>query len=396
MSAIEDSAAVAARSAAGALIVGADERRPTRAILHVAAPAQVGGLESVLQLLAVGQRRRGDRVIVAAILARQDASAPWRDRLRAAGVAVEPIAYPGRSYVSQARALVRLFRRERPALVHTHGYHADVVGGLAARRVGVPTVTTVHGFTGGGWKNWFYERLQRRAFRRFDAVVAVSHAMKPELERGGVPAARLYVVPNAFAADVAPVSRAEARSALGLGAGGVRVGWVGRLSAEKGADVVISAFARLGPHVRLSVIGDGAERGTLDRLARRLGVRDRITWHGVVPDAGRLLAAFDVVVLSSRSEGTPMVLLEAMAAGAPVVATRVGGIPDVVSSAEALLVEPEDPRALAAAITTTLADGRAAAARAAAARERLARDFAVDPWLDRIDAVYDAVARRPG
>src|SRR5918911_3109981 len=185
MSAIEDSAAVAARSAAGALIAGAAERRPTRAVLHVAAPAQVGGLESVLQLLAVGQRRRGDRVIVAAILGRQDGGAPCRDRLRAAGVAVEPIADPGRSYVSQARALVRLFRRERPALVHTHGYHADVVGGLAARRVGVPTVTTVHGFTGGGWKNWIYERLQRRVFRRFDAVVAVSRAMKPDLERGG-------------------------------------------------------------------------------------------------------------------------------------------------------------------------------------------------------------------
>jgi glycosyltransferase involved in cell wall biosynthesis len=124
-------------------------------------------------------------------------------------------------------------------------------------------------------------------------------------------------------------------------------------------------------------------------------VEQCITWHGVVPDAGRLLRAFDVLVLSSRTEGTPMVVLEAMAAGVPIVATRVGGVPDVLSSADAMLVPPEDPAALAAAIRAVHDHPDAARSRADSARRRLDTEFALAPWLARYEAIYRQVQRSP-
>ena len=263
----------------------------------------------------------------------------------------------------------------------------------AARRAGVPTVTTVHGFTGGDWKNWIYERLQRRALRRFAAVVAVSRPLARDLEREGVPPARLHIVPNAAPShDPAPLPRDEARARLLVPNGRCHVGWVGRLTREKGADVLLAALPLLAdlPLV-VSVVGDGRLRPELEHTAVRLGLGDRVRWLGTVPEAGRLFAAFDVFTLSSRTEGTPIVLFEAMAARAPIVASAVGGVPDVVSPQDALLVGADDPAALAQAIRAVHADPAAAAQRARRANERLAREFAPGPWLERYERIYRSV-----
>jgi glycosyltransferase involved in cell wall biosynthesis len=162
----------------------------------------------------------------------------------------------------------------------------------------------------------------------------------------------------------------------------------------KGADVFLRALAELKdvPWCA-SVVGDGPERPRLERLALALGLSDRVAFHGLVNDAARLFPAFDLYVLSSRSEGTPIVLFEAMAAGVPVVATAVGGVPDVVSDREALLVPPQDPSALAQAIRTAFCNPGAARARVTAARARLTRDFTVSGWVASYDAVYQRVAR---
>ena len=116
-------------------------------------------------------------------------------------------------------------------------------------------------------------------------------------------------------------------------------------------------------------------------------------WHGFMANAGRLYAAFDVFVLSSRTEGTPIALLEAMSAGVPIVATSVGGVPDVVSRNEALLVPSDDPVALADAIRSVYSDPTAAATRACAAQQRLSQNFAAAPWLAAYEALYRNIAR---
>lgn len=358
-------------------------------VLHLVAPGAVGGIESVVRLLASGQRRRGREVRVMATLAAGDDAAPFVGGLRDDGVEVIPLIAPGRAYWREWRAVRTTCRRLKPSVVHTHGYRADVIGGSAARREQVATVTTVHGFTGGDRKNRFYERLQHLVFPRFDAVVPVSAPMAASLLEDRVVDARLHLVPNAYAPAVPPLSRADARAKLGIEEPAFRAGWVGRITAEKGLDVAIRALAH--PSARatlLSVIGGGAERPAMEALAARLGVADRITWHGVIANAGSLVSAFDALVLSSRTEGTPMVLFEAMAACVPIIATRVGGVPDVIGPAEAVLVPPEDPGAIAGALGAMRLDGHASAKRAARASTRLEREFAVAPWLDRYDDVY--------
>jgi glycosyltransferase involved in cell wall biosynthesis len=168
------------------------------------------------------------------------------------------------------------------------------------------------------------------------------------------------------------------------------VGWVGRLIKAKGADVFLGAVAELDdPGLRIVIIGDGPERAELEVLTQSLELSDRVSFCGSLQDVAHLFPAFDLFVLSSRTEGTPMVLFEAMAANVPIVATEVGGVPGVVRhDREALLVLPENPSALAVAMRVCVDDPEAAERRARAARVRLASDFSLEPWLDRYDEVY--------
>jgi glycosyltransferase involved in cell wall biosynthesis len=361
-------------------------------VLHVVAPGEVGGLERVVQSLAQGQAQAGDDVHVAAVLDQANADHPLLGALAAAGVGTHSIVVPSRGYWRERAAMFELCRRLRPGIVHTHGYRPDIVDAGAARRLGIPTVTTVHGFTWGGWKNRLYERLQRRAYRRFDAVVVVSRPLVDRLAKDGVPPHRVHFVQNAWQETTPLLDRATARRALGLREDAFVIGWVGRLSAEKGPDVLLDALVNLTDlPVTVSVVGDGPERRSLALRAPRFGVEGLIRLHGAVPDAGRLFAAFDVFVLSSHTEGTPIVLFEAMGAGVPIVATRVGGVPDVVSPAEATLVAPNDPVALAAAIRAVYCDPTAGRQRAELARKRVRTDFTPSPWVDRYAAIYRLV-----
>ena len=358
-------------------------------LLHVVAAGEVGGVERVVHLLTHGQARAGNDVHAAVVLDPGCADHPIIGALASSGVTPHPMLLPGRAYRRERATIHELCRRLRPDVVHTHGYRADVLDAGPARQLGIPTVTTVHGFTGGGWKNRFYERLQRRAYRQFDAVVVVSRPLVDRLVHDGVPPHRVHCVPNAWRETTPPLDRLSARRALGLREDGFVIGWVGRLSGEKGPDVLLDALLYLTDlPITVSVVGNGPGRHSLASRAQRGGVDSLIRWHGAVTDAARHFAAFDVFVLSSRTEGTPIVVFEAMAAGVPIVATRVGGVPDVVSSAEAVLVPPADPVALAAAIRAVYRDPAAARARAQRARARLLTQFTVPPWISRYDAIY--------
>jgi glycosyltransferase involved in cell wall biosynthesis len=366
-------------------------------VLHILAPGAVGGLERVVRSLAAGHTALGHRVPVVVVLEPASSEHPFVHALRHARLEVITLPVAPRAYLAERAAFAAVCGRVRPDVVHTHGYRADLVDAGVARRLGIPTVTTVHGFTGGDWKNRLYEGLQRRALPRFDAVVAVSQAMDKRLRRAGVPTDRLHTIRNAWDDTVIFLDREAARRQLGVADGGLRMGWVGRMSHEKGPDLLLEALALLGDvPVALSMIGEGDGHRGLRQRAETLGVGDLTTWHGAVPEAAALLPAFDVFVLSSRTEGTPMVLFEAMAAGVAIVASAVGGVPDVVSPAEAILVPTEDPCAIAGAIRDVLRDPASARERARAARRRLEREFAARPWLERHEALYRALVRPRG
>jgi glycosyltransferase involved in cell wall biosynthesis len=328
-------------------------------------------------------------VTVIVLLSRSAADHPFLEPFAGSGVDVQVIASTGRAYVAEYRKLREMLRACSPQIVHTHGYYPDVIAGLAARRERIRTVATSHGFSGGDVKNRIYEWLQRITFRRFDAIVAVSRKMQDDLVKAGVDKSRIHVIQNALPAQTGtPRQRAEARAMLGLPADGFVAGWVGRLAVAKAVDVFVEALQYLRDvPITASIIGAGEDGPAAQARAEALQLGDRVRWHGFVPDAASNISAFDVLVMSSRSEGTPIILLEAMAAEVPLVVTAVGGIPDVVDSTQALLVPSEMPEGLADAIRAVHSDPVAARIRADAARQRVL-DFGMDHWLDRHEQLY--------
>lgn len=342
-----------------------------------------------MRSLARGQRRAGCSVEVVAIHEPSAHAHPFVEALAADGINAHIIEVAGRAYLRERSAVRALCAKLKPSIVHTHGYRPDVIDSPAASRDGIKTVTTVHGFTSYGVRGRLYEILQRRAFRHFDAVVAVSQPIAKKLVTVGIDPGRVHVIPNATDDPVASVPREQARQTLGLRPQDFVVGWVGRLSPEKGPDVFVAALAQLTrDEIRACVIGDGPERPALEAQATSLGVADRICWAGSVANAGRLFSAFDVFVLSSRTEGTPIVLIEAVAAGVPIVATRVGGVPDLLGDSDAYLVEPLSPPDIASAVRLVQRAPDDARRRTASAVNHLLSADAHAKWIDEYERVY--------
>ncbi|HRN51904.1 MAG TPA: glycosyltransferase [Gemmatimonadaceae bacterium] len=363
--------------------------RPIHAI-HVIEPASFGGAESVVMALSEGAASHGLRISVAAIV--QDAAAPLAfPRLREAGITVIEIRQGRRHYLSEVRALASLFRELRPDIVHTHVYHADLVGTLAARVVGIPSVATVHGWVGGDWRNRLYERVDLLVLRLAHCVLCVSEPAALRVRAAGLKEDRVRVVPNGWSGTQF-VPRAVARERLGLTPDDVAVGWIGRLSEEKGPDLLLDAML---PWVstgrRLVIVGDGAMRDALNSRIDAAGVEQHVTLAGAHPDAGRLMPAFDAVVLSSRTEGVPMVMLDAMAARVPIVAFAVGGIPSVLDPSAAWLVPAGDTVALRAAVSAATTGRDAALLKSEVAAKTLTSQFGLDRWLRDVYSVYEHV-----
>lgn len=362
-------------------------------VLHILAPMREGGLERVVTMMSMAQPPNSAHVAAVIEPGAAD-SHPFADQLASLGVRVTRVTVGARDYIREYRLLSALVARLQPGVVHTHGYRADVIGGAAARAQGIPTVSTVHGFTGGGNRNRFYEWVQSIALRRADAVIAVSAPLVERLTADGIHHDKIHCVLNGFVPVVAVVPRTEARRVLGIRPDALVVGWVGRLSREKGADVMLDALAGADPRWQLSIVGAGDQLDKLRQQAEKLRITDRITWHGPIANAGSLLTAFDAFVLSSRTEGTPITLFEAMHAGVPIVATRVGGVPDVVTPSHAILVPSEEPATIARGLGAVASEPLAAKGRSVLARERLLESFGTARWLDAIDAVYEAARTR--
>jgi glycosyltransferase involved in cell wall biosynthesis len=362
---------------------------PALRVVQLLAPAAVGGAETVVAALTEGLRRRGHSVVVGAVVdpGVRTQDHPFLRRIAETGADLRVLPVKSRQYLRERALVSDLLRGARPQVFHSHGYRPDLLDAPMAARMGIPTVTTVHGFTRGGGKNRLYEALQRRAFRRFDAVVAVSLALGGELAESGVAGERLHVVPNALPPLPDPLDSADARARLGVASADFHLAWIGRVSEEKGPDVLLAALRLLpGGGWTASVVGDGPLASPL-RAASAGGGPIAVRWHGVIDGISRYLTGVDCLVMSSRTEGTPIVLLEAMARGVPVVATAVGGIPEVAEGV-ALLVSPDDPRALADAIGRVRRDPALRRRLRAAGLERIRARYQPEAWLEGYERVY--------
>ncbi len=306
-------------------------------------------------------------------------------------------------------ALYRLIRREQPHIVHTHAAKPGVLGRLAARLAGAPIVVhTFHGHILHGYYRPLISRLlrwmERLLARGSDRIIAVSEQVKQDLVRYRVaPAGKISVIPLGF--DLEPfLDSAQHRGALfrelGLTNGARLVGIVGRIFPIKNHQLFLEAAARVAaeePHARFLVVGDGILREAMEACARGLAIADRVTFTGWRRDLPRIYPDLDVLVVSSRNEGTPVSAIEAMAAGCPVVATRVGGLPDLIDDGKTgHLVPSEDAGALAAAILRVLRDREAARTVAQAAREQVSRRFLVRRLTGDMERLYEELLGEKG
>ncbi len=295
-------------------------------------------------------------------------------------------------------AAVKRLREIRPLIVHTHTAKAGAVGRTAARIVGTPIVLhTFHGHVCDGYFSPNKERAVIAAERQFakwtDRVLAISHAQKRDLVEVYkiAPEHKVDVVPLGLELDrfAKPVDRIAARAALDLDADTPVVLAAGRLVPIKRFDLLLEAFAdvvRANPKAVLLLAGDGApeERARLEELARPLGSSVRfLGWRTDLPE---LFAAADVLALSSDNEGTPVAVIEALAAGLPVVATRVGGVEDVASPEVATLVPPGDTSALAQGLVARLQTPQRLAQ---AQREDVQKRFSHRRLVRDIENLYD-------
>ena len=353
-----------------------------------------GGAENVVLRLAVELRERGDEPIVATM------RPGWMtERAEAAGIPVWITPQRPGFDLSWILRFARALRRERIDVLHSHEFAMNTFGATAALLARIPTVSTIHG------PHWVADRPRRafayRMLRRFGVpIVAVSEHLAGFLVGGlRLPRARVEIVHNGIPpprpaphADAA-ARRAAARAALGIPPGLPLVVAVGNLYAVKDHATLLRALARL-PDARVAIAGRGEQEASLRRLAAELGLCERVHLLGLRDDVETVLAAADLFVQPSRSEGLPLAVLEAMASGLPVVATRVGGIPEAVADGETgLLVPPGDPAALATALARVLDAEDRGAAMGRAGRERAA-EFSVARMADRYQQIYARLLRR--
>lgn len=381
--------------------------RPIR-VLHVITRMIVGGAqENALLSCALADPRRFPSELLSGPETGSEGELHTETRARGVCHRIEPslvrAVHPVRDLVALLR-LWRLFRNGRWDVVHTHSSKAGILGRLAARLAGVPHVVhTVHGwgFTPGQSRLVFhaYVALERWCARACDVLVVVGNADRDEgLARGiGRPdqyrLIRSGIEVGAFR-DVR-VEAGDVRRRLGVPPDAFVVGCVGRLSAQKAPLDLVDAFGRLAaghPHAHLVLVGDGPLRGAVEEAVARAGLGARVHLTGLRRDVPELLRAFDVLALSSRWEGLPRVFPQAMAAGLPIVATRVAGAADAVVPGESgFLVPPGDPAALAAALETLARDPTLLRRLGETGRARV-EAFSAARMVRQLEAVYAALA----
>jgi glycosyltransferase involved in cell wall biosynthesis len=386
-------------------------------IVRVIARLNMGGPALHVAYLTEGLTKRGyETTLVAGSLARgEDSMAFVAD---AHGVEIVQIEELGRE-ISPLRDLLatirlaRLIRKERPQILHTHTAKAGTVGRVAARLAGSRrppiVVHTFHGHVLRGYfgplRTLFFRLLERWLAAGTTALIAVSPQVRDDLVALGVaPKERFVVIRLGIELDERVAAdrngRDDSRRYLGIPGERFAVGWIGRMTAVKRTDDVLIAFKGLresGIDAVLCLVGDGPDRRHLEARAHELGVAKDTMFLGYQEDVAQFYAAFDALVLPSGNEGTPVSVIEALAAELPVVATRVGGVPDVVRDGEdGFLVEAGATDDLAERLGRLARDPALRARMGKKGRERVLPRYAVERLVDDVDELYRSLLSAGG
>ena len=383
-------------------------REPTK-VLRVIARLNMGGPALHVAYLTAGLAERGyETTLVAGTLARgEDSMAFVAEGLGIEVVRIDELRRdiaPLRDALAVMK-LARLIRSERPQILHTHTAKAGAVGRLAALLAGdARPPIVVHTFHGHVLRGYFdpvrsagFRLLERWLARTSTALVAVSPQVRDDLVALGVAPREKFAVVRLGVelderVDAGANGRVETRRLLGIAPERFAVGWIGRMTGVKRTDDVLLAFRRLrerGVDACLCLVGDGPDRDHVERRAHDLGVMRDTFFLGYQDSVAPFFSAFDAFVLPSVNEGTPVTAIEALASGRPVVATRVGGVPDVVrDGVDGFLVEAGAIDDLADRLARLAADPELRERMGAAGRERVLSRYAVDRLVDDVDRLY--------
>jgi len=351
---------------------------------------QFGGSERVGVELALEFRRRGYQVVCFAL---HDSDGPMRAKLEGAGIRCLDMNYERYGGILRRVhfywTVWRMLRKERISALHLHHYGAMILCGIPARLAGIDRIV----MTEHSLESLIDRPSWRKLAARYCRFASVITAVEPGLidfhrETLGTHETKLLRVPNGVRLVARTASHvARRREELGIPADVFAFFCVARLNPLKDLGTLLEAFAALPSDVatrsQLFLVGDGPERGSLESRCAALRITTRVRFLGARADAAELLAAADAFVMSSKSEGLPMVLLEAMAAGVPCVATAVGGIPDLLGEERGRTVAPQDPQALAAAMAEVARSHELRARLVANAAENLRRHYSFDAIADQ-------------
>lgn len=314
------------------------------------------------------------------------------DEVARAGVRLLTLERSGPGDVRAWRPLLSALRDEPVDVLHAHKFGSNLWGAVFGRRAGVPVVIA-HEHTWSFRGQPVRRLLDRQVVGRLaDVVITVSREDRRRMiELEGMDPKKLVYLPNGLPPGRPPSGR-DVRAELGIGPDDPVVGCVTRLRPQKAPEVLVRTAALLAPRfarLRVLVAGEGPERPRLEALIEELGLGGVVTLLGLRDDVPDLLAAVDVAVSSSAWEGSPLAVMEYMEAARPVVATRVGGLPELIEDGvHGVLVAPGDPRALADATATLLEDPARAAAMGRRARERRRSEFGLDTMVHRLERLY--------
>ena len=385
-------------------------------VLRVIARLNMGGPAIHVANLAAGLETRGyHTTLVAGSLARgEDSMAFLAERL---GVSVVSVAELQRevSVLHDARSVLRvaeLIRSERPHILHTHTAKAGAIARAAALFAGgarPPVVLhTFHGHVLKGYfgatRTAFFRQVERTLARASDVLVAVSPEVRDELvELGVAPSEKFVVIRLGIPFEErlgGPAADSDYRHLYGIPAGAFVVGWVGRMTGVKatGAVLEIVRVAReRGVDAVLCMVGDGPDRESLERLAHELGIARHCYFVGYQSDVAGYYRLFDAFLLPSVNEGTPVSAIESLASGTPVVANRVGGVPDVVrDGVDGFLVEPGDADAAAERVARLANDPALRQRLGESGRARVLGRYSVSRLVDDVDRLYSSLLAAKG
>jgi glycosyltransferase involved in cell wall biosynthesis len=356
-------------------------------IVHVLSSYGVGGQERVALDLAIGQKQRGHEVSVLSLATEPDGA--MAAEFTQAGISVGRVPKYGGLDPTLVPRLARELHRRKIDVVHTHNPLPLIYGAPAARLVGAAAIHTKHGVNPGSRG---HRMLRRAAGRLTHAFVAVSDTTEAQArEQHDAPLRKLHTIPNGIRLDrYAPdlEARAAARVELGLGDAWV-IGTVGRLDDYKNQSLLVRAMApHLSSTVRLVIVGDGESRPEVESAIASLPDPRWVVMTGRRMDVPKLVHAFDVFALSSKSEGLPLVVPEAMAASLPIIATAVGGLPSVVDEGVTGMLVPVDQDALSAALGRLIGDHELARTMGAKARVVALARYSHDRMVDAYLALY--------